>query len=474
VLAGNASPGAGEPHEFAAVVRMTDRLRFDPSRVTITAGATVKWENPSKLVHTVTADSGLAVSPQDVQLPPGARPFNSGKIAPGEGYSHTFTVPGLYRYFCIPHEIMGMVGEIVVEPDSAADPAGAAGWSWVESCHVLRRHQLTALSTAGSLLLTGELEGVLSHLPPATSRAGATYIATLSQPLWTGGELIIYADGASSRLLDGAAADLSGTDGLDQSSNFYISRLFVLQGLCWRNLQLAAGKMDLSDFFDTNAVANCEVNSFLAGNLVNDPVIPFPQAGLAAAARLSVARGAYLQGAIADASAVANRTDLGAVFRDGGRIYDILEVGLSTAWGSRGGNYRVTLWREPAPGNGAGDDGKAALGWGVSFDHAAGDDLTFFLRHGRTDRARGGPRSFWSWGASLAGPWPGRAGDTAQVGLALTEEALGDELMIEADYRLRLNDGLALTPLLQVLANAVGRSTGQTFVVAGLRAVHVF
>jgi plastocyanin len=32
----------------------------------------------------------------------------------GQAFSHTFTTPGPYKYFCIPHEPLGMVATITV------------------------------------------------------------------------------------------------------------------------------------------------------------------------------------------------------------------------------------------------------------------------------------------------------------------------------------------------------------------------
>lgn len=96
------------------VVVMTDQLVYDPAVVTVPAGTTVQWHNTSSLVHTVTDVPDLAADMSDAQLPNGAQPFNSGNIAPGGTYSHTFEVAGTYRYFCIPHEADGMVGEILV------------------------------------------------------------------------------------------------------------------------------------------------------------------------------------------------------------------------------------------------------------------------------------------------------------------------------------------------------------------------
>jgi len=108
--------GEATPKKPAAVVKMTDQLTFEPARVTIKAGETVRWKSASLLVHTVTGDPALAAKPEDAALPPGAKPFNSGNIKPGGQFQHTFKVPGTYRYFCIPHEGAGMIGVVVVQP----------------------------------------------------------------------------------------------------------------------------------------------------------------------------------------------------------------------------------------------------------------------------------------------------------------------------------------------------------------------
>jgi len=97
------------------IVKMNDMLKFEPVKITIKAGQTVEWVNASVLVHTVTADPKLAADQSHVQLPENAAPFNSGNIAPEGVYKHTFTTPGLYRYFCIPHEATNMVAEVLVE-----------------------------------------------------------------------------------------------------------------------------------------------------------------------------------------------------------------------------------------------------------------------------------------------------------------------------------------------------------------------
>lgn len=104
-----------ETAPIAATVEMTNTLRFVPDTVRIPAGSGVRWKNTSMLVHTVTADPAEATLSGSVHLPPGASPFDSGNLAPGDSFQHTFTVPGEYVYFCQPHEGAKMRGVVLVE-----------------------------------------------------------------------------------------------------------------------------------------------------------------------------------------------------------------------------------------------------------------------------------------------------------------------------------------------------------------------
>ena len=96
-----------------------DQLRFDPSEVTIEAGQTITWQNESQMPHTATGDPAQnpieKSHPEYIELPPGAEPWGSEMLQPGDSYSHTFTVPGEYKYICIPHVMSGMRGTITVE-----------------------------------------------------------------------------------------------------------------------------------------------------------------------------------------------------------------------------------------------------------------------------------------------------------------------------------------------------------------------
>jgi plastocyanin len=103
-------------------IAMTEDRRFEPEVLTIGKGATVTFSNDSDEPHSVTAYDG--------RIPPGARYFSSGGfsseekardnvtetlIQEGDSFELTVGKPGVYEYFCIPHESQGMKGEIVVE-----------------------------------------------------------------------------------------------------------------------------------------------------------------------------------------------------------------------------------------------------------------------------------------------------------------------------------------------------------------------
>jgi plastocyanin len=108
----NPAKAAGSP----IVIKMSDHAPFyAPEKISIKVGESVQWVNDGQTVHSVSTAAANAQNPKDTSMPKGAVAFDSGFIPPGGDYSYTFTVPGIYRYFCLPHEKAGMVGVIVVK-----------------------------------------------------------------------------------------------------------------------------------------------------------------------------------------------------------------------------------------------------------------------------------------------------------------------------------------------------------------------
>jgi plastocyanin len=77
-----------------------DNFTFNPPSLTVAAGAQVTWVNHDDVPHTVTH----SVKP---------RLFDSGAMDTDDQFSHTFTAPGTYEYFCALHP--RMTAKIIVK-----------------------------------------------------------------------------------------------------------------------------------------------------------------------------------------------------------------------------------------------------------------------------------------------------------------------------------------------------------------------
>jgi plastocyanin len=115
VVGVEATVPAAPQESGAVVVKMTPERKFMPDKITIKAGQTVEWVNDDNTMpHEITTDPNVASDPSNVSIPEGAAPFDSHLITGGKSFRHQFTVAGLYKYACPPHENDGMVGEVTV------------------------------------------------------------------------------------------------------------------------------------------------------------------------------------------------------------------------------------------------------------------------------------------------------------------------------------------------------------------------
>jgi plastocyanin len=83
---------------------------YDPNPITIPVGGTVTWVNQDTAPHTATEDHNAWTSPV---------------LNTGDSYSHTFTQPGTYTYYCVIHPGT-MHGSIVVGGAVTATPQPTA------------------------------------------------------------------------------------------------------------------------------------------------------------------------------------------------------------------------------------------------------------------------------------------------------------------------------------------------------------
>ena len=226
-------------------------------------------------------------------------------------------------------------------------------------------------------------------------------------------------------LLNGYAARLG------EQNELTLREAWLLTELANQRVQLAAGRVDLTNFFDHNAVANDETTQFISDALVNNPMLGLSENGAGLAAVYDpkngfTARLGYQQ---SDSDA-ANLSD---------SLFYLAEVGKLVTPGNLGeGNYR--LWYRTD--NSSGIDRSAV---GISVDQKLSATLTVFARVGQAE-TDGQDDEFFSLGLQFRNGVIFNPEDAWGVGFANTELGAGDEEdLIEAYYNLRMTQKLQLS-----------------------------
>lgn len=142
----DASPGRTE-------IRMvTDNLGsyFDPKGLLIGSGTTVRFVNDSGVHGTTAYHPDLDDRP--LRIPEDAEPWDSGLYtAEGETFDVTFDVAGVFDYYCLPHESLGMVGRIVVD-----EPRDGPATTPIDELPPAAREKMPSV---GSILENGTVPG---------------------------------------------------------------------------------------------------------------------------------------------------------------------------------------------------------------------------------------------------------------------------------------------------------------------------
>ena len=94
------SASAATPQTVTIEIR---GMQYAQKTLTVAPGTTVTWVNKDEMPHTVT-DRG--------------RIFRSAALDTGDSFSHTFTKPGEFTYFCTLHPFMS--AKIVVTPTGSS------------------------------------------------------------------------------------------------------------------------------------------------------------------------------------------------------------------------------------------------------------------------------------------------------------------------------------------------------------------
>lgn len=289
----------------------------------------------------------------------------------------------------------------------------------------------------------------------------------ISAPVAQKGEFFLHVEGGEG---SGVERDELATfwgvngDAGDSNARLEIADAWYEHQFLDDTLTLTVGKLDLTNYFDGNAVANDEKTQFLANGFVNNIAVEFP--ANSAAARLTLSPTDLFDLSLAWQSGDGDWEDLG----DNG--FYMAEIAVKPMIGTLSGNYRFYGWTNQTDHARILDPtGSTKAGWGMGFslDQQITEALTFFARSGYQDEEVYNFDVAWSAGFALAGSLWGREQD--EIGMAYGMALLSDDYEtdrkangikpknedhVELYYRYVVNKYLAITPNLQVANNAEG------------------
>jgi len=203
-----------------------------------------------------------------------------------------------------------------------------------------------------------------------------------------------------------------------------------------QRLMLSAGRLDLTNFFDRNAVANDETSQFLSDALVNNPALGLATNGSGFAAVLdpkkSINFKVGIQQSNPDATSLSDS------------LYSLAEVGFFLNPFSLGeGSYRV--WYRV---NRTGKDAigpRHRAGAGLSFDQRLSPTVTLFGRYGAS-QAEVKNEKFYSGGLQFKNHVVVSPGDYWALGYSQTQLEDGRrEHLTEGYYNFQLTERLKLS-----------------------------
>jgi hypothetical protein len=216
-------------------------------------------------------------------------------------------------------------------------------------------------------------------------------------------------------------------------------------------LQIIGGKLDLTNYFDLNAVANDETTKFLNTALVNNPLLRQPVNGPGGAIRYEAGRdwtiGLGVQSPNNSGSTIAEK------------VYTIVELDYHAyPFFSREGNYRLwgRLGRVPDALE------KETWGVGISLDQQITTRTTVFARVGLGRMEDDGKSTHaWSTGFEVRSPFSMWTRDRFGIAFSRQVDVQRSESIGEGYYHHYLTDRFAVAFDLQWLFSGTHSGTGE-------------
>ncbi len=157
-LLGGAGSATAATVEVKLMQTPAGNTYFDPAGIHIAPGDTVRWIQISGF-HSITAYHPRNDN-HELRIPESAEPWDSDILLAdypkrGATFEHVFTVPGVYDYFCKPHEMAGMVGRVVVGEPGNGPGTKAFGYAPSEDWKPIPEAARKAFPSVAEILQKG-------------------------------------------------------------------------------------------------------------------------------------------------------------------------------------------------------------------------------------------------------------------------------------------------------------------------------
>lgn len=380
------------------------------------------------------------------------------------------------------------ISTLRISEDQAKEIEATPGKSSMKDFNRKRNEFADKYGTRFAFLLNYAQQVILRNKQDVGNSRGLWYMnLDISQQLWKGSRFIMELEVDKNKGIDKFIPTYSKFNANSgNNSNLYLPYFYLDQKLFEDRLSLVAGKLDLSDWFDGNEVANSADVQFLSSALVDSATIPFPAKGVGAMASFKLHDWFYVQTGASTAEAIPTKTG----FSDGfNSTLFLSEFGFSPTIGELKGNYRFIYYLLHKKSEWLVDDDQTKndqYGVSLSFDQAVSERVSLFLRYGFADPKLNEIAYAWSTGVQFEKPFPGRAKD--YCAFAVTQNILSRdyridqgsditasrETMLEAYYSFAVNEILTLTADCQAALDPNADMDAANPVIASLRALVAF
>ncbi|MFP4547524.1 MAG: carbohydrate porin [Fidelibacterota bacterium] len=249
----------------------------------------------------------------------------------------------------------------------------------------------------------------------------------------------------------GSTQDEGGTDRLT------VLEVWAEMKMLNERVAVTAGKIDMTNYFDINDVANDETTQFISGAFINSSAFAMPENSPGIRFHTCVTEIFYLQFGLASADNSGDKI-FDDLYKIAGMNYRLLPGTVFDA------NFRLYGYQHPLADN--------AMGWGISFDKQIISDHRIFARYGNNQNQLVGfwnVKTAWSTGLKAKGMFlnkPLEAG--IAYGASQADQSVNkNEQLLEIYFRHQINEKISLSTHFQHIWNRFGDD--ENVAAAGIR-----